>query len=348
MAEVINIAEAANRVSSDIFEWFKWEKIPYMDENFTCLKVEKHKASRKNTRSKKVPPYHTHPVDVVFEYFDPYLNRRILLNTDLKSYSSKSINSGRAQEALESLAKTIDCAKGSQEWRGKYNLYDKPFEVRGMLFIYNHDDKYNGKFMDVLNAVSAKKLPIAEGQILHIVHPDVIRYLTTLVADLKHLISTYEFSKEDYSFYYPDLYLHKHHGDYNNYAATVELLCSPYMIVKHGPIKGIENGEIVDKNGAGYIIYYNQAGTTDHEFMYLFDSLSRFQLLSGEKTIKIRVAHWNPSPAIKNNYFRAKERYVSEWGDDSYKRADLDRIEFEVINTVVAQFRPGVLAWKSQ
>jgi hypothetical protein len=347
VSEVANIAEVANRVANEIFKWFKWEKVPYMDENFDCVKVENHKKVKGKKESHQ-GEMHQHPVDVVFEYFDPYLNKKILLNTDLKSYSKKSISAGKVESALVSLAKTIECAKASKEWKKKYKLNDDPFEIRGLLFIYNHDNEYDGNFLTTLAKIKSKKIPIDKGQVLHIIHPLSIRYLTTVVADLKGLCVDEGFPLDDYTFLYPELYLHKHSGNYKNYPATIELLCAPFMLIKHGPLK-IEEGNKIHRSGSGgYIIYYNRSGETEYEFMYLFDLLSRFQMLSSDKTISIRVANNNPSNLIKNNYRRAIEKYVREWGGDDFKRKDLERIEMVVINVSVHQFRPGVLAWREE
>ncbi|MFM0721496.1 hypothetical protein PQQ73_34920 [Paraburkholderia strydomiana] len=64
--ETAPIAEMANKVSKELFEWFRWERVPLMDQNFECVKKDKHAPKKKQD--------HTHPVDVVFNYIDPYLN----------------------------------------------------------------------------------------------------------------------------------------------------------------------------------------------------------------------------------------------------------------------------------
>ncbi|ENE5100266.1 hypothetical protein ABNJ98_003157, partial [Enterobacter hormaechei] len=73
--ETQNISEMAEKISADLFKWFKWELVGATNENFPCMKSDQHK-----TKAGK------HPTDVVFSYKDPYLNRTIFLNTDLKSY----------------------------------------------------------------------------------------------------------------------------------------------------------------------------------------------------------------------------------------------------------------------
>ncbi|MDZ6214156.1 hypothetical protein U4M06_24795, partial [Klebsiella pneumoniae] len=85
MAENGPIEELAKIVSSKIFERFKWSISGPCDQDFGCIDEGNHKPLDKKQA-------HTHPVDVVFSYKDPYLNKTILLNTDLKSYSNGYIN----------------------------------------------------------------------------------------------------------------------------------------------------------------------------------------------------------------------------------------------------------------
>ena len=158
-----------------------------------------------------------------------------------------------------------------------------------------------------------------------------------------------EFPKNDYTFYYPDLYLHKPRGDADKYPATIELLCSPYMIISfdsieaHNPASG-ETSNLAPHGG--YVIYYNQNGSTEYEFMYLLDNLSRFQILRSKSTIKIRVAHHCPDANIKSNFRRAINSYVSAWGYDLHKKNELERIEFDVIQHTLPNYNPGILAWR--
>lgn len=348
--EVANISEVAVKVTKDIFKWFKWEATPVMDENFNCHKAEKHKPPPKRKAAKSPATLnYTHPVDVVFKYFDPYLNRIIMLNTDLKSYAKASINTTSVTGALESLAKTIDCARSSPEWQGKYILDSRAYEIRGLLFIYNHDNEYHHDFLKMIQPINTDKIGLQEGQVLHVLDALRIRYLYTVVADMKHLHSEQEFPINDYSFFYPDLYLHKSHGDPDNLPATIELLCSPYMIVKHGSTRHIDPMNLdAGSDNEGYVIYYNQDGSTEHEFRYLLDSLSRFQILRGKCSIKVRVAHHKPSPDMKSKFETAKNLYLAGWGMDSYKKTELERIEFEMVNIAVPNYVPGHLAWRYQ
>lgn len=342
MSETAKIAEVANKVTKDIFSWFKWEEIPIYDQNFKCHKIEKHKLGVKGKHKS-----HTHPVDVVFKYFDPYLNHYILLNTDLKCYRKSSIKTDEIRKALISLAKTIDCASGSSEWQKKYIIKDIDWEVRGLLFIYNHDNEYDKNFSSHMDSISAEALPIPEDAYIHILDPKRIVYLFTVVNDMMRLVADDQLPKNDYSFFYPDLLLHKRHGDIDKLPATIESLCSPYVIIKHGPPEYYCHEENQKKTGlGGYVIYYNESGSTKEEFKYLFDILSGLQILGGRETIKIRLAHHQPDDMVVSHYKAAIQSYVDDWGYDQYKKMDLDRIDFEVVNRTIPNYKPGILAWR--
>jgi hypothetical protein len=166
---------------------------------------------------------------------------------------------------------------------------------------------------------------------------------------MNHLQSRNEFPKSKYSFVYPDLFLHKAHGRPEGNSATIELLCSPYMMITHDAVSYYdeEKEEMRKKEYGGYLIYYNQSGGTEEEFVYLFDSLSRLQILSSEKTIRIRVAHHDPDEKLKSNFQKAINSYVSAWGDCSYKRECLNRIEIDLVAVKVPNYKPGILAWRS-
>lgn len=144
MAENGPREEIAKIVSSNLLSIFKWEQYGPYDQDFPCRKQDKHVDKPKDQD-------HTHPVDVVFGYKDPYSNKNVLFNTDLKSYGKSSINSTKIEDALISLARTIDCAENSTYWRDKYLIPTGDFEVRGLLFVYNHDNEFQKGFIDLFH-----------------------------------------------------------------------------------------------------------------------------------------------------------------------------------------------------
>ena len=350
--ETSKIAKMAEYVSEELFSWFRWKRVELPDQNFDCCKTERHAKDK---------PNHTHPVDCVFYYQDPYLNNKVvLLNTDLKSYAKGSIDATRIFEALKSLSKTIDCARASEEWINRYNLFgDKPHEVRGMLFVYNHDNEYDGDFHDLLTApikrrkgakdqpVKLETLPLEDGQLIHVFEPKLISYLTTIITDTQRLHSQGKFPEKQYEFFYPELRLHKTSGKGIERPATAELLAGPYLIIQHDEVRKYNesSNQVETTFPKGYIVYYNRPGETAEEFIYLLDILSGYQILEGEHSLRIRLTNATETPDPRSNFLRAVNMYASEWQFDSHKTQRLKSIEFEVINLYQYSFSRTVIGW---
>ncbi|HBR1529708.1 TPA: hypothetical protein L9M45_005062 [Klebsiella quasipneumoniae subsp. quasipneumoniae] len=347
--ETTNIALMAEKISDDLFKWFRWEAVGTTNQNYPC-----HKSKTHNTKS------NAHPCDVVFRYHDPYLNQYIYFNTDLKSYAKGSITSTAMRNALISLAKSIDCAEGSPEWQEAYQYVYGSAEVRGMLFVYNHDGDFDQNFYDVFNTVPATEktkgkrgvdvdnIPLTRGQKIHIVEPRTINYLQSIITDIQKMAYEGTFpASDDYQFYYPDLILHKVNGSPSTLPATIESLTGPYFIVKHGQaLKLNEKMEVTVSNEPGYIVYYNGEGRTELEFIYIFDTLSKFQLLNESDNIRIRLIHPNIVHDVRAIYKKAIETYVMDWGFDSYKRSIIEAIDFALIDFVKPKFSHVDLGWR--
>lgn len=357
MSETGPIAEMANKVSHELFQWFKWERLPLKDQDFKCVKNEKHAPKKES---------HTHPVDIVLHYVDPYINRRILLNTDLKSYAKGSIKAKQVRDALKSLAKTIDCARVSPEWKTRYALFQESCEVRGLLFVYNHDGDFDDGFLKFFEerkirgagkvedtedkTISTERLPLEANQLIHVVEPRLISYMTTILADAQRLHTEGTFPVKDYSFHYPDLKLHKTSGCKENRPATIEMIAGPFLTIEHGIVKKYdESTEKVEETfPAGYLIYYNRPGKSHYEFMYLFDTLSSYQILDGSHPIRIRVASHDTAPDIRSNFTKAINCYVQDWGFDDYKRKRLEQIGLEIVEIKKSIFSKQDIGWERQ
>lgn len=372
MAETINIGELAVDISSDVFSWFKWETIDLYDENFACRKVDLHTKkddeatkhvkqdaptadAEKSDKEKK----HTHPVDVVFKYTDPYTGRDVLFNTDLKSYKSTSIKPSEVREMLQSIARTIDCASISTEWKARYGFNSSNYELRGMLFIYNHDGKYHREFYKTFQTtvnndrkklgINLKSIGLKKGQQIHIVEPLLISYMTTMIADMNRLHHEGTFPKFEYSFYYPELLRNKTvSGDRFSRPATIEAISAPYIIIEHDEVITTSRTGVETKTDPGFVIYYNRPGSDPYEFVYLFDTLSRYQLLDGEKKIRLRIAYYAPSQDMGSNFEKAKDIYIKSWGYDDHKRTILNKITIKELSLMEHTFKTKMVARKNE
>lgn len=332
MSETINIGEIATALSQDIFKHFLWAKHGKHDDNFTCGNPE-HTSEGKNAK-----PKDTHPGDVVFHYADPYLGKTVYLHTDLKSYAQKSITSPKLRSAFKSLGMTIECAMYSEHWRKKYSiLEDEPHEVRGLLFVHNHDHKFAQSFAKVVDKMDLGSLPLATGTVLHFLGPDDIQRLYSIGNDLIRLRNDGQLPP-DYSFYYPDLVMVRRHGDGLGQAATIESMTGPYLILRHGAAEQCK---------PGFVIYYNRPGENAEEFEYFLDCLSRFQMLEHDLTIRVRVTGSQAIDDLKTTFNKAKRQYAKAWGFDPARESILDSIRIDRITSVTTTYSPGDMGWRT-
>lgn len=331
MAETVNIGEIANRLSSDIFSFFNWQAHPRRDQDFTC-----HNKSH-TSKGKEPKPKLTHPGDVVFYYEDPYLGQRVYLHTDLKSYGKSSIGTVKIRSAIESLAMSVECARSSEDWRRAYSApEDGQFDVRGLLFVHNHDGKQLDGFEKTIDTTNLGTIPIAPNVYVHFLGPRDIGRLYTIANDIVRL-QHQKLVPGSYSFYYPDLVMWRRQGGVSGQAATIEALTAPYFILTFEAHLG---------NPPGFIIYYNRPGATPGEYEYFLDSLSRYQLLEEDKEIRIRMVSADFDEHFLSNFETAKQRYVKAWGLDPRRQAILDAIRLEQVTAVATSYNAPAMGWR--
>lgn len=346
MAETVNIGEIANQLSQDIFSFFGWNAHPRRDDNFTCTNPNHLVKAKPGSRRPKDKDHaaqpkqkETHPGDVVFHYRDPYLGMPVYLHTDLKSYSKDSVSTTKLRSAIESLAMTIDCARNSSIWRTKYSIPDdEECDVRGLLFVHNHDGKYQNDFGDAVNKTDLSTIPIPPNVYIHFLGPHDISRLYTIANDIIRL-QHQKTLPPNYSFYYPDLVMWHRHGDVFSQPATIEALTAPYFAITY------ETGE---KTPPGYLIYYNREGRSADEFEYFLDSLSRFQMLEPGKLIRIRVVSLSTHEDLLSNFSSAKLRYAKSWGFDKNRTQVLDEIKIEPVTAVTTNYSAPFIGWREQ
>lgn len=326
MAETINIAEIANKLSKDIFEVFKWDSHPVKDENFKC-----------HTESHFTREDATHPCDVVFYYEDPYLNKTVYFNTDLKSYGKESITASKVRSALMSLSKTIECARNSEDWRSKFSITSaEKYEIRGLLFVHNHDGNYLSSFSNIIDKIDFTRMHIEPYTMIHFIAPNDIQRLYSIGNDIIRMIAQDDMSKE-YTFYHPDLVMFRRLSDVWGQAATIESLVGPFFSLKH---KGTE------KIKPGYVVFYNRAGDTVEEFVYFLDYLSRYQMMESDTSIQVKVTHMTPSKNLRSNFLTAKKQYVQAWGFDEARENILKGVNINEVTSVTTTYNPGEMGWR--
>jgi len=329
MAETVNISEIASAVAKDIFRPFRWFMHPKRDDNFACVNEAHLKRGGK--------PKLSHPGDVVFSYDDPYLGKRVYFHTDLKSYASDSISLTALRAAFKSLAMTVECARESEEWRLKYGVdSSQPHEVRGLLFVHNHDGKHQQAFGDLVEKLDPQTLQVGPGVILAFLGPDDIQRLWTIANDIKRLIADEELDK-DFTFFYPDLVLRRRQGELWDQPATLEYLTGPFIFIRTRKATHADSG---------YVIYYNRRGSCYEEFEYFLDCLSRYQLLDSDEKIRIRFVDSNADPEIKTIFATAAHRYAKAWGFDPAREKILEGIQVDRVTYVTNNYQAGDIGWR--
>jgi len=317
MAETSNIATMAEKVSKEIFSEFFWEKIGPIDSNWACVQHEKH--------DKK-----THPSDIVFRYKDPYEQKYININFDLKSYAQGSINLTTIRSALESLAMASECTQLSEQWQKTYQSKAMNTDIISSLFIYNHDNNFDKGFETMLHDATKREINMASGNKIFVFSPKKIQYLITIVNDIKVLRGDSILpTKDNYTFYYPTLNDKQSRNPWSS-SATIEMLFETWQIIKY---KVNQNS---DSNEYGLIVYYSKTGELQEEFQYLIDFLFHYQLISTASSIMIRVA--NAEKYASSNFESALDEYKVKFDENDEIVEYLNNIKFEPITNIVKSF----------
>jgi hypothetical protein len=368
MAETIRVAELATHVSNDVFKFFKWQVCTENDQNFNCCVPSEHfpdikkEGEAAETGDNQTIQNKSHPTDVVFYYLDPYLNKKVYFNTDLKSYANTSIGFGQVKKWLISIIKGTECAKGSTEWRQRYQV-EGEYDIRGLLFVYNHDGKFDKSLYQYIHDYSEKEPASIEGKKtnnkfyikdlnippnmkVHIVEPKLISYMQSIKHDCTELFGLDKIPKNDkLNFFYPNRQINKVSLPSHECAASIELLSGPYLIIsfenfnvykQHNVGNEIETETI--KNNRGHVVYYREKGASPEEFLYLLETLMTFELINENSTLLIRHISEEPSTNATQNFKSAVDKYGDLWRYSSGMRAVLNKIEFGAATIVQRVF----------
>ncbi|MES3008905.1 MAG: hypothetical protein V4751_14160 [Pseudomonadota bacterium] len=313
MAETINIAKMAEKLSKEIFGEFLWQMKEHTNINWECESVDNHKVK-------------THPSDVVFWYDEPYTQSRTYVNCDLKSYAKGSISQGSVREALVSLAKTLSCAETSQKFNDMYIHQDVSPNICGLLFIYNHDGEYDKDFSSVLDKIKNEELDIPKGSKIVVLGPEDIYWLNNVHHEIAYLRggSAKIPAREHCKYFYPHLVLKKNVQLEHAKAATLEMLTAPWIILSYQ--------DPSNRNRKGVVVFVRKRGSAIEEFLYLIDYLMHYQVVSADSEVTIRLL--DPDPLASAHFSNAKDQYISNYEGGQEIRNRLNAIEFGKINNV--------------
>lgn len=315
------------------------------DENTIAkLKAEQELALKELSDTKKEELKKTHPVDAVFFYTDPYTKNKVFFNCDLKSYKQTSISSPSLRSTLSSLAQSIHCARDSEEWNIRYNCQFSG-EVRGLLFLLNHDGKYTSDIRDNFKKNSDSEeqriiidnLKIQPNQMIHIMDPATVCYLDTIRKDTAYLTSINKFPhpRSDWFFFYPDLKISRPIPDTTDSPATIEMILGPFLIIKY---KEFERNDGNGREKDGFLIYYKLPGASKEEFLFFLDTLSSYQIFKHNISINIRMINSNPHPQFEENFNNSIEHYIENWQLNSESARIFKSINFSLVENISTRF----------
>lgn len=292
MAETKNIDEIAGIVSTLIFYELKWDMNEKTDLNWECCMFS-HLSDKQSASDE---PNKTHPTDVVFSYTDPYTNIVQYIQTDLKSYSNKTIETKHSKGILrdvESLSQQVECAKCSREWQGMY-LNDKTsdFNVHGMLFIYNHDNEYDAELFNRISNVERTKFGLPDKSLIAIFSPRLIRFLLDITENIdrrRNINGRVTQHKEQLwqkipeydqcTFFYPDKH-NKFVAKDKNLPASLEMITSGMLFYSYEHdfvVADTVKGEHLTKKILN--IYWQEKVDTDEHFIFVLEYIFNYQLL---------------------------------------------------------------------
>lgn len=317
MAETINIAKMAERLSNGIFKEYLWGRMEHTNLNWTCEAQDKHAVK-------------THPSDVVFWYDEPYSQSRTYVNCDLKSYAKGSITASAIREAIESLAKTLSCAEVSQEFNDKYIHPSVSANIHGMLFVYNHDDEYDKDFSKILDKVKSDDLDLPKGSKIVVFGPEDIFWLNNVHHEIIHLRGGAGLlpERDHCKFLYPHLVRKKNVQPEHAKAATLEMLTAPWIILSYVNHK--------NSNQKGFVVFMRKRGHTMDEFLYLIEYLMHYQVITGETKVTIRLL--DPHPNSSANFSKAKDQYIADYQGGEEIKKILDGIDLGKLEHVRTSF----------
>lgn len=356
MAETIRIAELANLITKEIGDFLKWTIHPENDLNFKCLMKTKHFEGAKETDEK------THPTDLVIYYDDPYENKRVYLNTDLKSYGSGSIGYAAVRDWLTSLTKGTVCSLANDEWKQRYSI-EGSYDIRGLLFVYNHDGEFDKPFFSFFHdypnpphtgkgrapqRFHLKDLNVPPNVTLHIIDPLLIDNILSIKHDLSVLRNDQKVPRSDtfapISFFYPTRQRFKSRFTPIECPATIELISGPFFIMTYDNYIDFEPNPLdpstpvkVHKN-RGNIIYYKEMGSTVEEFIYLIETLMMYELIAENCVTRIRHCSREKATTAKQNFISAIKKYCVMWDYSDSMKSIFNKIEFEEVTIIQKVF----------
>lgn len=317
MSETVNIAALAESASDKVFSAFGWQKDQIHDETFPCAKVEKHQTKGAGG---------VHPVDCVFSYLDPFSSKSIFLLCDLKSYARSTIRTTDFGPYIRGLAKSIECAGINNIWRTRYIGSDvNDWKIDGLLFVYNHDQEYDSDFKTKAQGLTPSSLPHSRDTRVHLLTPDDISYLQSVVADIKICCTEQGLDYKSRKFFYPQQLIHTP-GSGLMPVAIIEMLRGKLIIT------ALEDQA---SRKPRFFAYLRGEGSIP-EFEYLVTYLHRHGIMSLTEFVEIKGASFGPD--AQTHFDVAKDNFWNRHYKMPAINDSLSHIKFGRVDRIRTNF----------
>ena len=308
----------AEILSRELFSEFLWETSGPWNQNWPCEETERHAVK-------------THPSDVVFWYDNPYSLTRTYVNCDLKSYSRGSITTGRITSAIESLARSLNCAEKSQQWQKLYVHEHVTPDISGLLFIYNHDGEFDRDFGGCLSEVTPNLAELPKRSKIVVLGPSDIFWLSNVRYEIVQMRGKGELPQGQFcQYYYPNLVLSNNLQPANARSATLEILTSPWIILSYPASP--------QTDARNFIIFYRRRGEEVREFLYLIDYLMHYQTFDNNTIVKIKTLE--PGLLAPPTFGKAIDEYLDVCEKSGEIKRRLDQIQYSQMGQIQTRFSP--------
>lgn len=339
------IAQIAIEVSDKIFPAFGWRRRGTKDHNFLGVAIttpdldpdddaEAEPIQKEQPEAPNNPPVLApappslvnYPADGVYSYPDPYYEQTSFIHFDFKSYADATIKPSTLRKDLQNLADVVSVAETSEDWSAKFAPEEKNYNVYGGLFVHNHDEKALGRFDTYLEKLRSTSIRLAQGKRIYLFSPSRIIYLNSIVSDMAGLRGNAVLpiaGQGEVLFFYPYGVRYKPMSNLLPYASA-EILLGPLIIIKY---RFNDN-----KTGPGYVVYYDGPGAESEEFIYIFESLMKRHLMTGESKIRIRLMNAVPNCALV--FKKATEEFIQAYHDIPLFRTMVEDVEYSRVDMV--------------
>ncbi|MEF3698140.1 hypothetical protein [Desulfolutivibrio sp.] len=313
MAETANIAKMAEIISAEIFSDLGWERTGPVNENTDCID-ESHIQK-------------THPADVVYRYYEPYEDKITHVLCDLKSYSKGTISKDKIKKAIVSLNAALTCARKNINWKSKYIFTEKNINIKGMLFIYNHDNEFKDNFAELFSEAT-ENITIDNGNKILVLGPKKIVYLCNIVSNMQRLRGKKLLPDDNCGFFYPEQLVRKIYHDPSNLPLTLEQIGGSFHVLRY-----TEN--TYSSTISGLDVYIEDKEHEFENFQHLFDYLRRYNCLQSVRRVRIFVPFENK---LTHTNFEKALKIYEETVDEVFAKKIQPIIAYERMHVVIPQF----------